>query len=545
MTAESTTLTGNAGVTGDLLVPGTPTVRLNGSPNYGGTQDGTGSATPINHTVTLNGGASLRHIIRRTDGEALRTVAAPPQPAGTRSVSLNNTSQSPGDFTTLKNLTLNSNAGQIVVPPGTYGNFTANSGSGFVFGAAGANTPAVYNFQNLTLNGNSPLAVIGPVVVTINGGFSTNSDMGASAHPEWLELRIAGGGLSLNGNALVYAKLAAPDGTLALNGNTALTGSATADQLIINGKAVLRLVERSVEPPPFPDADHDGMDDTWETAYGLNPMIDDSNFDNDNDGVPNSVEFRLGLKPNNPDTDGDGLYDGDELALGLDPTVYSPDNQSPTVPTGLTKGPVTTDSITLSWQAASDNLKVSGYIVYRDGQPITTDLPIRETTFTDTNLPDGEELTYQVRAFDFAGNLSPLGAEISVTTIPTDTDHDGLPDEWEQKYFGEEPCTPGDDPDGDGQTNLQEFQAGTNPKDFYNGVKPVTEALNGEPGNQLATKVLKPDGTPWINAPVSFDSSKSRRQLSLTPGGPFDAYQIEARTGPDGIARCYLEPLQP
>ena len=296
------------------------------------------------------------------------------------------------------------------------------------------------------------------------------------------------------------------------------------------------------------DADHDGMDDAWETANGLNPQIDDANFDNDGDGVTNITEFRLGLKPNNPDSDGDGLYDGDEIALGRDPKVFSPDTQPPTTPANLTNGAVTSDSIALSWQPASDDLKVSGYLVYRDGQPIATDQPIRGITFTDTNLPDGEEFTYQVRAFDFAGNLSPLGEEVSVTTTPADADHDDLPDEWERKYFGEDDALPNDDADGDGQTNLQEFKAGTNPKDFYNGIKPVQEALYGGqegPNHELAMIVRKPDGSPWDNAPVNFDTSASGRRVAASPTGPFIDYQLKIRTSSDGIARCYLEPLVP
>jgi hypothetical protein len=39
------------------------------------------------------------------------------------------------------------------LPPGSYGTFTANGGSGFIFGVAGATQPAVYNLQNLSLNG--------------------------------------------------------------------------------------------------------------------------------------------------------------------------------------------------------------------------------------------------------------------------------------------------------------------------------------------------------------------------------------------------------
>lgn len=45
----------------------------------------------------------------------------------------------------------------------------------------------------------------------------------------------------------------------------------------------------------------------------------------------------------------------------------------------------------------------------------------------------------------------------------TDTDADGLPDSWELQCFGNLNQTAGDDYDGDGVTNLQEYQGGTNP----------------------------------------------------------------------------------
>lgn len=547
MTAESITLNGGAAVAGSLYVPGSPTVQLNGNPTYGGMLDGTGAATPASHKITLNGGAALGHVVRRTDAVVLPIVVAPPQPAGTRSVSLNNTSQSPGDFATLKNLTLNGNTGAVVIPPGTYGDFTANGSSSFTLGVAGTTVPVSYNFQNLTLNGSSRVDVVGPVAITLANGVTANGDLGNSAQPAWLTLNFASGGLTLNENAAVYGYVTAlsATGTVTLNGNSQLLGGLVADRLTLNGNGLLRLL---VPPTAFTDADHDGMDDAWEAAHGLNPLIDDSNYDNDRDGVPNIVEFRLGLIPNNPDGDGDGLYDGDEIALGLDPKVSSPDTQPPTVPAGLTKDAVTTDSVTLSWQPATDDLKVSGYIVYRDGQPIDTPQPVREANFTDTNLPDGEEFTYQVRAFDFAGNLSPPGQEIAVTTVAQDTDNDGIPDEWKNKYFGEEDALPTADPDGDGRTNLQEFQAGSNPTDFYNGVAPLTEALNaaGEgPNGEVAVLVREPGGTPWANAPYNFDSSSSRRKIAPSPAGPFEVYQLKVRTGANGVARGYLEPLLP
>jgi len=45
-----------------------------------------------------------------------------------------------------------------------------------------------------------------------------------------------------------------------------------------------------------------------------------------------------------------------------------------------------------------------------------------------------------------------------------DTDNDGLTDDWELRYFGSTATTDGNaDPDGDGQSDLDEFRAGTDP----------------------------------------------------------------------------------
>ncbi len=71
------------------------------------------------------------------------------------------------------------------------------------------------------------------------------------------------------------------------------------------------------------------------------------------------------------------------------------------------------------------------------------------------------------------GNLEILAgtdyamAQVRVSggTLVGDSDRDGLPDAWEETYFGAGNLAqgPAGDPDHDGRTNLQEYQAGTDP----------------------------------------------------------------------------------
>jgi uncharacterized protein YkwD len=79
-----------------------------------------------------------------------------------------------------------------------------------------------------------------------------------------------------------------------------------------------------------PDTDGDGMPDSWETANGLNPLVNDAAQDKDGDGATNLQEYRAGTNPSvansSPtppatDTDGDGMPDSWETANGLNPLV--------------------------------------------------------------------------------------------------------------------------------------------------------------------------------------------------------------------------------
>ena len=81
------------------------------------------------------------------------------------------------------------------------------------------------------------------------------------------------------------------------------------------------------------------------------------------------------------------------------------------------------------------------------------------------------EYTFYIRAEDEAGNTKPSEYKTFwITSDLSDTDNDGIPDEWEENY-NLDPKNPNDgknDSDGDGLTNIEEYTAGNNPrKDIF------------------------------------------------------------------------------
>jgi hypothetical protein len=238
---ESIALNGNAWISDRLLVPGTPTIRLNGRPTFGGTVDGTGAASPSNHTVTLNGNNVLGKVVRRTDAVAMPVVPVPPASTGTRDVRLNQNSDSAGSFATIRDLTVSGNVTSVTVPAGTYRDFTVTGNSKLVLGVAGATVPSVYNFRNLKFAGNSQLVVVGPVVVNVADDAVFNDNVGNSAHADWLKFNLARGGLTLNGTISFYGYVVAPLGTVTIDGQGKLRGGLTSDRLVMNGYGLVDL----------------------------------------------------------------------------------------------------------------------------------------------------------------------------------------------------------------------------------------------------------------------------------------------------------------
>ncbi|QWV98275.1 hypothetical protein KP005_03025 [Geomonas nitrogeniifigens] len=71
----------------------------------------------------------------------------------------------------------------------------------------------------------------------------------------------------------------------------------------------------------------------------------------------------------------------------------------------------TTSTVVLTWTAASDNIAVAGYEVYRDGTKIGT---TTTATFIDSPVTSNVTYVYTVVAFDAAGNFSAASAPLSV-----------------------------------------------------------------------------------------------------------------------------------
>lgn len=90
------------------------------------------------------------------------------------------------------------------------------------------------------------------------------------------------------------------------------------------------------------------------------------------------------------------------------------DTQAPTVPTGLSANNITTNSLILSWNASTDNIAIAGYEVFRNNTSLGT---TGNTQLSVTGLSPNTTYTFNVSAFDAAGNFSAQSSNFNVTTL--------------------------------------------------------------------------------------------------------------------------------
>ena len=113
-------------------------------------------------------------------------------------------------------------------------------------------------------------------------------------------------------------------------------------------------------------------------------------------------------------------------------TPIAPDTQAPSAPGVVSATAAGPGEIDLSWGAASDNVAVSGYQVFRcQGAGCSNFVLVASpatTGYSNTGLSAGTSYSYQVRALDAAGNQGPFSAAVTASTsAPLDTQAPSAP----------------------------------------------------------------------------------------------------------------------
>ncbi|WP_340687745.1 cellulase family glycosylhydrolase [Amycolatopsis coloradensis] len=100
-------------------------------------------------------------------------------------------------------------------------------------------------------------------------------------------------------------------------------------------------------------------------------------------------------------------------SLSVEADGGSNDTEAPSAPGSPTTSNVSCGSVTLTWQASSDNVSVAGYRVLRNGQTVAT---TANPPATVTGLAASTAYSFTVVAYDAAGNTSAPSATVSATT---------------------------------------------------------------------------------------------------------------------------------
>jgi len=117
-----------------------------------------------------------------------------------------------------------------------------------------------------------------------------------------------------------------------------------------------------------------------------------------------------------------GLSGCGGVGSGVGSTTSAPgttppaDTTRPSTPTGVAAAAAGSTAINLSWNPATDNVGVTGYVVNRNGTQVGT--PVT-TSYSDTGLSTGTTYSYTVAARDAAGNNSFLSSSANATTTGT------------------------------------------------------------------------------------------------------------------------------
>ena len=90
------------------------------------------------------------------------------------------------------------------------------------------------------------------------------------------------------------------------------------------------------------------------------------------------------------------------------------DNQSPTSASNLVASNIATTSLTLTWDASTDNVGITAYEVYMNSLLKTT---VATTSCSITGLVENTSYSFYIKAKDLAGNVSANSTTLNATTL--------------------------------------------------------------------------------------------------------------------------------
>ena len=335
-----------------------------------------------------------------------------------------------------------------------------------------------------------------------------------------------------------------------------LLGSVVGETIEISAKAtsgtqsIAVSFEATVTATVTPDSDGDGLPDPWEQQY-FSDLDQGATDDPDGDGDDNLAEYNAGTDPSD-------YYNGTLPAL----SIASGNNQSGDTETYLADALVVTVTDVGDSSSPQDNAPVEFSITTGTAQlaedsqgtslgatlTVKSDAQGEATAYVLLGSVVGE--TIEISAKATSGTQSTTVSFEATVTI-ADSDGDGLPDPWEQQYFSDLDQGATDDPDGDGTDNLGEYNANTDPSDYYNGVLPAISIASGNNqsgdadtylANALVVTVTDAGSSSSLqdNAPVEFSITTGSAQLAEDSAGTGLGATVTVKSDAQGEASVYV-----
>lgn len=270
-------------------------------------------------------------------------------------------------------------------------------------------------------------ANIAYAAVSGNGIYRTHNE--ALQSPQWLPININLSDLEIgeirtnpNNTNVVYAVGAL--GAYRLNLSTPyidLTPPSTISNLAASGNSIINNIVLTWSAPG-----EDGVYGT-STSYSIRystALITEANWASATPVIPQPIPYVYGYAttyyafniPGNLQyyfaiKSSDGVNQS-ALSNVVNVPVYV-DTTNPVIPSSLSASVVSSSAVNLTWASSTDNLAVTGYVVYQNSSPIATTTTL---SYSVTGLSAGTSYIFEIKAFDAAGLYSSAATISAVTS---------------------------------------------------------------------------------------------------------------------------------